>query len=115
MTTKQELAQKRDEYMSQIEVGDVFVSKWGYDQTNVDFYVVTRKTRCCLYLQKCGQKVHETTGWASENVIPNLSKRVGPERRHMLNPRYGRPAVDLNSYSFATRWNGSPVYQSHYA
>lgn len=61
-----------------IKVGDIFKATWGYDQTNVDFYVVTRLTPKMVELQECGYKtVGDPTSWASDNVAPDPEKRIG--------------------------------------
>ena len=36
---------KKKEFFASIKEGDIFVDSWGYDQTNVDYYVVTKKLR----------------------------------------------------------------------
>jgi len=55
-----------------MKVGDIFRSTWGYDQTNVDFYVVKRITPKMVELQQCDTKrVGDMTSWASDKVVPD--------------------------------------------
>ena len=54
-----------------IVLGTVFVASWGYDQTNVDFYKVTKVTPKGVRLRKIGKRQvadHET----SVSVVPDL-------------------------------------------
>lgn len=61
-----------------MKVGDIFKSTWGYDQTNVDFYVVTRITPKMVELQECGTKrVGDMTSWASDKVVPDPDRLMG--------------------------------------
>lgn len=61
-----------------MKVGDIFKSTWGYEQTNVDFYVVTRITPKMVELQECGSKrVGGMTSWASDKVVPDPDEVLG--------------------------------------
>lgn len=52
-----------------IEPGAILYSSWGYDQTNVDFYVVTRVTESSAWIVPMSAPVVEQTGFMSENVV----------------------------------------------
>lgn len=94
-----------------LEVGTVLVSTWGYDQTNVDFYRVTKVTAKSVWLVPVAQKFVESTGWLSEMVTvdPDLTA-TGKEFRRK---RRGN-SVKLTSYSWASPWSGRNVNQTHY-
>ena len=53
-----------------IEVGDLFYTSWGYDQTNVEFYKVVRTTDHKVELEPIGAKV-ESDGMTYEMVVPD--------------------------------------------
>ena len=55
--------------MADVEIGQIVYSSWGYDQTNIDFYKVIRKTAAMVELQAIGQKYLESTSSMSEYVI----------------------------------------------
>lgn len=40
-------------------VGDMLVSSWGYDQTNIDFYQVTKVTKSSVWIRKVRGQVAE--------------------------------------------------------
>ncbi len=53
-----------------IEPGAILCSSWGYDQTNVDFYMVTRTTAASAWIVPMSSAIVEVAGWASEYVAP---------------------------------------------
>lgn len=95
--------------MDSINVGDIFKSTWGYDQTNVDFYVVTRKTAKMIELQECGRKSLGQTSWASDKVIPDPDTRLGGKflrRPTIYKSRIGSGTtamVSINSVAVASK------------
>lgn len=61
-----------------IEVGDIFSSSWGYDQTNVDFFEVVRKTAKMIELREIGGRITETNpGGMSGQARPDPDSK-GP-------------------------------------
>lgn len=112
-----------------VKPGDVFVESWGYDQTNVDFYVVTRVTQSSVYLKPCGAR--PVGEGMSTRLVPDPSK-VGEfrcareERIGKVNARgevvkrvkagwQGEPWLKLTSYSGASLWDGERSYFDTYA
>ncbi len=54
-----------------VKVGDLFSMSWGYDQTNVNYFQVTRVTAKGCYVREIGAKsVPGTQGFMSETVRP---------------------------------------------
>jgi hypothetical protein len=96
-----------------IKEGDILVSSWGYDQTNVDFYqVVKRSGAQWLTLQKIDQKSEETA-WCQGTTVPipgQFSQNSNPFRRHAI-----RDSVRITSYARAYPWDGRPRHWSSYA
>ena len=107
---------------TQLKVGDVLYSSWGYEQTNVDFYKVISLSPSgkSAKIVRIGQKIVDdgTAGFMTEYVVadPNSEhphdKKVLTKRIQMYG---GKPYLKLNSYSGATLWDGQKKYQSHYA
>lgn len=60
-----------------VEVGDVFKSSWGYDQTNIDYYIVTALVGShSVRLAELGQlKTHDDTHYGS--CAPDVTRVVG--------------------------------------
>lgn len=97
-----------------IATGTIFVSTWGYDQTNVDFYRVVRSTAASVWLQKVGQRVVEQTGYMSETVAPT-DEAYGQVFRRKVQMYGDKAYASINSYAGASEWSGKPVTQTHYA
>ena len=93
-------------------VGDIFVSSWGYDQTNIDFYQVVRTTKTMIVIRKIDKKLVGGRGEPQEKVMPVANTMKGPELRKKLKEYRGRPYVTLNSYASAYKWDGKPAWQT---
>ena len=70
---------EKAEFFESIKVGDIFVDSWGYDQTNVDFYLVTKKLKASIKIVKIGSKV-VATSIGSEMVVPVPDAVIGEEK-----------------------------------
>lgn len=91
------------------KVGDIVNTSWGYDQTNVDFYAVTRVSRACVWVRKILQD-GEATGFMQERVWPKMPiEMVGEESRHVATR--GGFSIDGHGASLTT----GDTYASHYA
>lgn len=107
-----------------VKPGDFFVESWGYDQTNVDFYQVTRVSASgkTLWMR------HVQTHLVSQNgtydqVAPlpdSFDTAANTSRQGELKKRirvYDGPngrivSVHMTSYSNAYLWDCKPAYQT---
>jgi len=65
-----------------LKVGDIVNTSWGYDQTNVDFFVVTRVSKSSAWVRPIASEV-ETTGNMSGRTWPSMPIRTtGDETMH---------------------------------
>ena len=90
-------------------VGDVLVSSWGYDQTNVDFYEVRRcvgKTEVEV-AKAPSVVVSESVG--AERVIPGRAPDTAGTWRVRVNGASNSATIDRN---YASQWNGQPCHQT---
>ena len=102
------------------EVGDVLVSSWGYDQTNIDFWRVVGLTASgkSLRIVPAGQRVVEQfTG--GERVVPGALVWEQDDATTSLIRWYdfrdGREwcvGVPVGHRNTARLWNGRPVHQT---
>jgi len=107
--------------------GDIFYCSWGYDQTNVNFYLVTRVTAAKAEVVPIGAKCVEANGPGGNKVVayPDhirewdvlLGIDREDERRSKLctvTAGYqGEPSIVLCSRGgryWARRWEGRPTY-----
>ena len=104
------------ELFNTVEVGSIFVSSWGYDQTNVDAYqVIEKKGAATLILREIGLDTVEDSEYGmSCNVIPvkdSFLEHLGP-----IEKRVNRFGISLSSFQSASLWNGErDYYRSWYA
>lgn len=83
---KAEKKERERKERESVEAGDLFVSSWGYEQTNVDFYqVISRPSAAYAIVRPVSYEQIETTSWASEYVRPVKDAFVGEEMRVKLN------------------------------
>jgi hypothetical protein len=98
-----------------LKIGDILVSSWGYDQTNIDFYQVTRVPGAnTVEIREIGcnssQEDFHCSMSASKVAAPDnfvgepMLKRVS----------YGN-SVRIASYAYAHPWDGKAKRYSWYA
>lgn len=94
------------EYMPE---GALLVSSWGYEQTNINFYEVTRATESMVTVRPIGQ-TRTYTGWAQYEASPKPGKYIGePMRRKIQNYSYNpSPYIMISNYEYAYIWDGTP-------
>lgn len=81
-----------------LNVGDVLMSMWGYDQTNIDYYMVTKRIgTATVEIVEIG-KIQKETEWMQGKVIPNKSKTIGEPMRRRVNGN----SVRISQSSIAT-------------
>jgi len=119
-----------------VEIGSFFVSSWGYDQTNVDFYKVVGLTPKGVRVQKWTSTIVGEAGGPQEYVVPGQSPRTvrdtsavtpemdywerqeatvdkpAPVETKRLKAWGSGAAFALTSYSAAWLWDGKPTYQT---
>ena len=84
-----------------IEPGAILYSSWGYDQTNVDFYMVTRTTKASAWIVPMGS--HETQeGFMSGKATPTEPRYVSEwcECDHRVGNHGTGVTVDGPDYSY---------------
>lgn len=97
--------------------GAILYSSWGYEQTNVDFYIIIERKGSILLVQKigknkffdeCNNQVFDDRG----SCMPDPDFKIGEPFRKRLGKH---PSITLNTYSYARLWDGKPKYWSSYA
>jgi hypothetical protein len=83
------------------QVGDIFVCSWGYDQTNIDFYQVTRVLNSMIEVTEIEGK-RKYDGHMCGSTVPVPNSFVGRTRRVKLSFNgNGKPSFKPASYSWA--------------
>ena len=93
-----------------LKEGDILVSSWGYDQTNIDYYKIVRKSAGSVWIQKLKKQYLEQTGWAHYKVVP--TDEFATEKQLMRRYKTGE-WVSVDSCSSARLWDGKPDTETH--
>lgn len=97
--------------MNAIATGDILASLWGYEQTNIDFYEVTRTSTASVWLRPIrAQKTPDALDM-QYMATPCPGDYTGPEFRRKRDERL----IRIDSCSFARRWKGEPLRGTSYA
>ena len=102
-----------------IETGNIIVTSWGHEQTNVDFYQVVKRTPKQVTLRKIA-KTESSDGalTMTGKVMPVKDKFVEEYtfRRKVIAEHDGIPSgVMIHDYAWGRVWDGTPQGVSHYA
>ena len=98
--------------LKEIEPGKtILYTSWGYDQTNVDFYLTLEKKGKTLTLQHLGSKHISTDAYSSmaSDVLPDLDNKIGQPFKQRIGTN-----LKING-QFASIHDGRPKYSSWYA
>jgi len=99
---KQEQVDARKNFQHGLQVGDILVGSWGYDQTQTDTYeVVGLPSPKMVELREIAQK-----SVSDDHVMPVPGKYVGPVIRKAPGPGGAR----INSVVSVHKWDGKPLY-----
>ena len=100
--------------LDEINKGDILVCSWGYDQTNVDFYYVVKKTGLGVSIIPMSSKIQEYNH-DRDTVIPGEPNYGQKPMNRKIKKYSGGLYVKINSFSTARKWDGRPQYFSTYA
>lgn len=92
--------------------GEILVSKWGYDQTNVTFYKVIRCTDKTVWVREI--RSHERETGASTlrgQATPDTSQWAG----EIMRRKNWGDRIYITPCTTARPWNGAPVAYTQYA
>ena len=98
--------------MHTFKVGDILNSSWGYDQTNVTFYQVTRVTAASVELATLRSQSTPEQGFMTAYKTP-LPGEFTSDKRFMR--RASGKGVRITDYEYAYPWDGKPERYSWYA
>lgn len=95
-----------------LQAGAILSSSWGYEQTNVDFYEVTRATAKTVWLRRIEANREASEAFMQYTSVPRPGRYTGEEFRRKIRPG-GR--ISITSYALAAPWDGKPERGSSYA
>ena len=104
MRRKAQIEEEHKKYQK----GVILYSSWGYEQTNIDFYIILERKPQSVLIQQIGQN-KEFDSFDSGTCTPDPEHKIAnPELRRLS--KHG--GLKLNSFSCCNLWNGSPEYWS---
>lgn len=99
--------------------GRTVVFSWGYEQTNIDFYLITKRSGDYVTLteRESNEVPTPNAPWATGRVVAGSVKRgTKPFRRKVHKDRQGNEiGIAIKSYGWASLWDGSPQSYTAYA
>ena len=101
---KQDRLDERRNFQHTLKVGDILTGSWGYDQTNIDYYVVKEVGQKSVKIREIGSKV-VGHGSGTDRVVANPNAETGPVMLKRVGPRNG---VKISSYLWVYPWDGRP-------
>ena len=109
---KAEKAAKKAAFQPSLKVGDLLVSSWGYDQTNVDYYEVVWAKGKMVDIRKVAQNSTET-GYLSGQCSPKKGAYVGPVMRKRVQEGNTVKVRDWGAYAHPCGEKDSRYWSSY--
>lgn len=94
-----------------IQPGTILYSSWGYEQTNIDYYIVLSRKNDFVNIVEISKK-REYNGADQGTCMPDKSKEIGEIFRKKIT-QHG--TINLNSYSSCSAWDGTKNHFTSYA
>lgn len=112
---KEKEKKQKEEMIKTVSIGDIFVSSWGYDQTNVNAYqVIEKKLKTVVLSEIRLAQVGGTEAYMSCQVTPIKDAFIDKNKtiKKLIKPN----GIKISSYAYAYKWDGkSTYYNSWYA
>ncbi len=108
---------KRAAWVNPAKVGDILYTSWGYDQTNVEFYAVTKVSGKRVWIREIAGD-SESTGMMQAKCWPAMPIRFcGPETMHIASNAGESHGYAVKINESATAWldTGRVHHSSSYA
>ncbi len=102
-------------WINPLKVGEILYTSWGYDQTNTEFYVVTRVSGKRVWIREIAAD-YEQTGFMSGKSWPRMPiAMVGEETMHIAQSAGSEGACVKIDHHYAYQEQGREHYTSSYA
>jgi hypothetical protein len=93
-----------------LAVGDVLRSSWGYDQTNIDYYQVTKLVGTqSVEVRKIAGQIEPGQQWATGKSVPAPDAFIGPAKVYRVSLYGKRDSIKIASYAQASRMDYAEV------
>ena len=89
-----------------VEIGTIFYSTWGYEQTNIDYYEVVKSTPKTVTVRMIAQDAVEND--MRGTCTPCPGHFIGEPIRRKVQRYCDEPSLKIKSYAYAYPWDGKP-------
>ena len=115
-TLKEERKEERKKEILDVKVGDLFVSSWGYEQTNANFFQVVGITKKGIKVRPIKSKENVDSKSMTGTAIPIKNAFEGEAiTKKIYIDNYGNEGFSMGKgYAGAEKWDGKPVWISTY-
>ena len=103
--------QKKQVEIEKFIPGAILVSSWGYEQTNIDFFLILERENDFVVIQEVGSH-KEQTGFMSGVCTPNVDVKIGEPFRKKIS-KYA--TINIKSFIHTQLWSGNAMGYSSYA
>lgn len=99
-----------------IKVGDIMYASWGYEQTNIDWFKVVKRSGDMLTLQPLDEIAQYNERAMTSITMPGEPTNGNTIRRKVAQHNGKDIGCKFqNTYGWISRWDGKPQHASHYA
>lgn len=102
----------RNQNATEMQVNDILVSSWGFDQTNIDFYKVVKVSGSFVTVVLLESEIIETRADFTGLAMPIIDSEKGTKLRRKVNCIGG---IQVRDYAYAKLWDGKAKTFSTYA
>lgn len=110
LVMKEKAREEKRGWQHNVQVGDIFYTSWGYDQTNIDFYEVVDVRGSIIVVREIDSVV-VSSGAGSESVMAEPGDFIGPPTRVKVQ-KAGNQATFKIGTTYAHEWDGRPLHQT---
>jgi hypothetical protein len=97
-------------------VGKIVEYSWGYEQTNIDYYMIVKRSGPWMWLQPMTTTNIKDTGFMSGTCMPGVVKPGAPILRRKVHVWQDREhGVAIEKFGWGSLWDGRPSHWSNYA
>ena len=97
-----------------VKVNDIFYTSWGYDQTNIDFYMVVDITKSSVKVVSLGSD-RTYTGSMQGTCVPNINTKGTDIMTKRINIYNNKPSFKVASYATAWPYDNKPMNFTEWA
>jgi len=104
--------------MNIIKEGAILVSKWGYEQTNVDFYQVIKATSKTVVIRELQKQKSDNSANMTGLAVPlrdQFCEKSKEMRRKIDTDWKGFPVIYVSKYESCQIWDGELQKYTSYA